>query len=63
MASYKHKRSKFFPDVRIQVFVQFILIFFLIISVTLFSSRCFYVSMIESAKMFATALEKLANNE
>lgn len=63
MASYKHKRFKFFPDVRIQVFVQFILIFFLIISVTLFSSSSFYVSMIESAKMFEmrAAGQKLQN--
>ena len=52
MASYRHKRFKFFSNVRIQVFVQFILIFFLIISVTLFSSSSFYVSMIESSKMF-----------
>lgn len=52
MASYRHKRFKFFSNVRIQVFVQFILIFFLIISVTLFSSSSFYISMIESSKMF-----------
>lgn len=52
MAYEERKRFKLFPNVRIQVFVQFILIFFLIISVTLFSSSSFYTSMIESSKMF-----------
>lgn len=52
MAYEEHKRFKLFPNVRVQVFVQFILIFFLIISVTLFSSNSFYSSMIESSKMF-----------
>lgn len=49
----ERKRFKLFPNVRVQVFVQFILIFFLIISVILFSSSSFYTSMIESSKMFA----------
>ncbi|MEE1064717.1 MAG: HAMP domain-containing sensor histidine kinase [Acutalibacteraceae bacterium] len=48
----ERKRFKLFPNVRVQVFVQFILIFFLIISVILFSSSSFYTSMIESSKMF-----------
>ncbi len=52
MAHYKHKRFQLFPNVRIQVFVQFLLIFFMIISITLFSSSSFYTSMIESSKMF-----------
>lgn len=48
----ERKRFKLFQNVRVQVFVQFILIFFLIISVILFSSSSFYTSMIESSKMF-----------
>ena len=52
MAHYKQKRFQLFPNVRVQVFVQFILIFFMIVSITLFSSSSFYTSMIESSKMF-----------
>ncbi len=52
MSYERRKRFKLFPNVRVQVFVQFILIFFLIISITLFSSSSFYTNMIESSKMF-----------
>lgn len=52
MAFHKHGNFRLFPNVRIQVFVQFILIFLLILAIILFSSNSFYVSMIESSKMF-----------
>lgn len=52
MAFYRGRNSRLFTDVRIQVFVQFVLIFLLILSIILFSSNTFYVSMIESSKMF-----------
>lgn len=48
----KIKFSSLFPNVRVQVFVQFTLIFLMVVSITLFSSNSFYVSMIESTKMF-----------
>ena len=52
MNNKKSKKIRLFPNVRIQVFVQFTLIFLLVISITLFSSNSFYISMIESTKMF-----------
>lgn len=52
MTDKKQKRFRLFPNVRIQVFVQFIMIFLLILSVILFSSSSFYISMIESIYMF-----------
>lgn len=52
MTDEKKKRFRLFPNVRIQVFVQFIMIFLLILSVILFSSSSFYISMIESIYMF-----------
>ena len=52
MAEKKQGKFRFFLNFRLQVFVQFVLIFLLIISVILFSSSSFYISMIESVKMF-----------
>ena len=52
MIPHKYRRIVIFPNLRIQVFVQFILIFLLILSIILFSSNTFYISMIESSKMF-----------
>ncbi len=52
MTDYRQKPFRLFPNVTIQVFVQFILIFLLIVSVVLFSSSSFYMSMIKSTYMF-----------
>lgn len=51
MTDYRMKPFRLFPNVTVQVFVQFILIFLLIVSVILFSSSSFYMSMIESTYM------------
>ncbi len=51
MTDYKQKPFRLFPNLTVQVFVQFILIFLLIVSVVLFSSSSFYMSMIESTYM------------
>ena len=51
MTDYRKKPFRLFPNVTVQVFVQFILIFLLIVSVILFSSSSFYMSMIESTYM------------
>ena len=61
MTDYRQKPFRLFPNLTIQVFVQFILIFLLIVSVVLFSSSSFYVSMIESTYMFQMrqSVEKL----
>lgn len=52
MTDYRQKPFRLFPNVTVQVFVQFILLFLLIVSVVLFSSSSFYLSMIESTYMF-----------
>ncbi|MBR6531240.1 MAG: HAMP domain-containing histidine kinase [Clostridia bacterium] len=52
MTDYKKKRFRLFPNVRVQVFVQFVMLFLIILSLILFSSSTFYTSMIESVMMF-----------
>lgn len=52
MIPHKYRRISIYPNIRVQVFVQFILIFLLILSIILFSSNTFYINMIESSKMF-----------
>ncbi len=52
MTGVKKSKFRLFLNFRLQIFVQFVLIFLLIISVILFSSSSFYVSMIESVNMF-----------
>ncbi len=52
MTAFKKGQFNLFRNVKTQVFVQFILIFLIIISVILFSSSSFYKSMIEILDMF-----------
>ncbi len=52
MTKDKKRRFRLFPNVKTQVFVQFVLIFLVIISIILFSSSSFYTSMIEILNMF-----------
>lgn len=52
MDQKKKNSFHFFLNFRIQVFVQFVFIFLVIISIILFSSSSFYESMIESVNMF-----------
>lgn len=52
MTGEKKGKFRLFLNFRLQVFVQFVLIFLLVISVILFSSSSFYISMIESVNMF-----------
>ncbi len=62
MTKAKKKRIKLFPNVKTQVFVQFVLIFLVILSVILFSSSSFYTSMMQILNMFSmrNATEELS---